>query len=197
MGRSGQETHARILAVAYGLFYRRGYGRVSMDAVAEAAGVTKRTVYQHFESKDALVGALLDRQQEEALRLVQGWGVAAGTESELIAGIFGGLARWAERPRWLGSGYTRLAMELADLPGHPARVIARRHKRAVEESLAARLEALGCTQPAARARELVLLIEGAQALMLMHGDLGYAWAALRAAERLAPQREAQDGKPLP
>jgi AcrR family transcriptional regulator len=185
MRRSGQATHARILAVAYRLFYRRGYGRVSIDAVAEAAGVTKRTVYQHFESKDALVGALLDAQEAEALALIRGWATEAGTESDLIADIFGGLDRWAARPRWLGSGYTRLAMELADLPGHPARVVARRHKRAVEAWLAARLKSLGSPAPEARARELMLLIEGAVVLILIHGDRGYGAVARRAAERLS------------
>ena len=35
---------------------------MSVDAMAEAAGVTKRTLYYHFESKDALVAAVLDHQ---------------------------------------------------------------------------------------------------------------------------------------
>ena len=184
MGRSGEVTHARILAVAYRLFYRRGYGRVSMDAVAEAAGVTKRTVYQHFESKDALVGALLAGQENDALALIGDWGNGARTESELIDEIFVGLDRWAARPRWLGSGYTRLAMELADLPGHPARVVARRHKRAVEDWLVSRLRAFDCPRPEARGRELMLLMEGALTLMVIHGDRGYVAAARRAAEHL-------------
>jgi AcrR family transcriptional regulator len=185
MGRSGEVTHARILAAAYRLFYRRGFGRVSMDAVAEGAGVTKRTVYQHFDSKDALVGALLAEQESEALALVREWGTAATSEAELIGGMFGGLDRWAARPRWLGSGYTRVALELADLPGHPARVVARRHKRAVEDWLTDRLRAFACPWPEARARELMLLMEGALTLMLIHGDRGYAIAAWRAAKRLA------------
>ena len=185
MGRSGETTHARILAEAYRLFYRRGYMRVSIDAVAEAAGVTKRTVYQHFESKDALVGALLSAQEADALALISDWGSEAASEAELVANIFGGLNRWASRPHWLGSGYTRLAMELADLPGHPARRIARRHKRAVEDWLTTRLTALDCPTPAERSRELMLLIEGALSLTLIHGDRDYATAAQRAAERLA------------
>jgi AcrR family transcriptional regulator len=185
MGRSGEATHARILKVAYRLFYRRGYGRVSMDAVAEAAGVTKRTVYQHFESKDALLGALLAEREDDALDLVRQWETGANTEAALIEAIFGGLDRWAARPRWLGSGYTRLAMELADLSGHPARKIARQHKRRVEDFLTDRVRALGNPTPEARARELMLLMEGALCLILIHGDRSYAAAANRAARRLA------------
>lgn len=192
MGRSGEVTHARILEVAYRLFYRQGFGRVSMDAVAEAAGVTKRTVHQHFESKDALLGELLARHEGEALALIREWGDVAVSEAELIDAIFGGLERWATRPRWLGSGYTRLAMELADLPGHPARTVARTHKRAVEDWLAERLRGLGTPEPEMRARELMLLMEGASCLMLIHGDRSYAKAAALAAQRLAKTEQPDD-----
>jgi AcrR family transcriptional regulator len=176
MGRSGEATQARILAAAYRQFYRLGYARVTMEAVAEAAGVTKRTVYQHVESKDALLAAVLERQQDLAMALVRGWGAErAASERELVEAVFSGLERWAARPRWLGSGYTRLAMELADLPGHPARAIAGKHKRSVEAWLEGEFARLGTAAPAARAREVVLLIEGAICLVLIHG------AAARAA----------------
>jgi hypothetical protein len=75
-------------------------------------------------------------------------------------------------------------MELADLPGHPARVLARRHKRIVEAHLAETLEKAGVASPAQRAREIFLLSEGAMALILIHGDRGYAKAAADAAKRL-------------
>ncbi len=48
-------TRQRIIDAAYLLFYKTGFMRSSIDAVAEAAGITKRTLYQHFDSKDALI----------------------------------------------------------------------------------------------------------------------------------------------
>jgi AcrR family transcriptional regulator len=45
-----------------------------MDAVAAASGVTKRTIYQHFDSKDALVADVLDHQLQAALSFFQAWG---------------------------------------------------------------------------------------------------------------------------
>jgi hypothetical protein len=75
-------------------------------------------------------------------------------------------------------------MELADLPGHPARTIARRHKSAMEGWWAGVLERASVPSPLERAREVVLLIEGATALILIHGDRSYAEAAARAAKRL-------------
>jgi hypothetical protein len=75
-------------------------------------------------------------------------------------------------------------MELADLPGHPARVMARRHKVAVEGWWANALAKARVEKPLARARELVLLMEGATALILIHGDRKYADAAAEAAKAL-------------
>ncbi|TMJ24875.1 MAG: helix-turn-helix transcriptional regulator, partial [Alphaproteobacteria bacterium] len=52
MPRSGEPTRRRILDAAYKLFRRKGFTRVSMDDIAAATGVTKRTLYHHFTSKD-------------------------------------------------------------------------------------------------------------------------------------------------
>src|SRR3954453_23391759 len=46
---------ARILAVAEDLFYRHGIRAVGVDAIAEAAGTNKMTLYRHFGSKDDLI----------------------------------------------------------------------------------------------------------------------------------------------
>jgi hypothetical protein len=75
-------------------------------------------------------------------------------------------------------------MELADLPGHPARAVARRHKAAVERWYAELLEKAGVSSPGERAREIALLAEGTTALILIHGDRGYAETAARAAKKL-------------
>jgi AcrR family transcriptional regulator len=50
-------TRERIISAAAKLFYNEGIKSVSVDAVAEKAGVTKRTLYYHFASKDDLIGA--------------------------------------------------------------------------------------------------------------------------------------------
>src|SRR3954463_7871130 len=56
---------ARILAVAEDLFYRHGIHAVGVDAIAEAAGTNKMTLYRHFESKDLLVAECLRRRNDE------------------------------------------------------------------------------------------------------------------------------------
>src|SRR5262249_199563 len=94
------------------------------------------------------------------------------------------LAVWADRPRWAGSGFTRLVIELADLPGHPARLIARRHKVQLERCLAELLEQSGVRHAEELARAIWLLSEGAISLILVHGSRGYSAAASDAANTL-------------
>jgi AcrR family transcriptional regulator len=182
MTRDSNATRRRILAAAYDRLYREGFARVSVDAIAEAAGVTKKTLYYHFDSKDSLVGAVLEYQHEHALRLVRSW---ADPEEEdvgaFVTGLFAQLGRWASKPRWLGSGYSRIAMELADMPGHPARVAARRHKQIVEAWLADRLAGMGVEDSTEAAKRTMLLVEGTMTLILIHGDVSYAKSAAEAA----------------
>jgi AcrR family transcriptional regulator len=59
MARSSDPTRARILSAANNLFYAEGIRAVSVDAVAAKAGLTKKTLYYHFRSKDDLVAAYL------------------------------------------------------------------------------------------------------------------------------------------
>ncbi len=133
MPRSRIDTRERILRGAYKLFYAKGFARVGVDAVAEKAGLTKRTLYYHFESKDELLAAVLDHRGELALEHIRRWAAGLKGDAEtFVEALFTELSRWASRPGWEGAGFTRVVMELADLPGHPARAIARRHKAAVE-----------------------------------------------------------------
>ena len=183
MRRSRTQTKLRILDAAYGLFWRQGFLRVSMDDIAARADITKRTLYQHFRSKDDLIAAAIAHSSELAIARLQGFRRPAKSD-ELIDSFFTELAAWAAKPKWSGGGFTRVVVELADLRGHPARAIARRHKAAVERWLADALASARIVSPRDRAREIMLLMEGAMILMLIHGDRSYAKAAARAVKTL-------------
>jgi AcrR family transcriptional regulator len=185
MPRPAAPTRKRILDSAYRLFRSRGYSRVSMDEIAAAARLTKRTLYHHFRSKDDLLADVLRAQDELALQAFRTFGdKLSGSAEAIVAGLFADLAVWADRPRFLGSGFTRLVIELADMPGHPARAIARRHKAKLEGCLADLLAESGVAQARELARAVWLLSEGAISLILVHGDRGYAAAAAKAAMTL-------------
>jgi AcrR family transcriptional regulator len=55
MERRREQTRAAIADAAVGLFIERGFADTTMEDVAEAAGVSRRTVYRHFPTKDDLV----------------------------------------------------------------------------------------------------------------------------------------------
>jgi AcrR family transcriptional regulator len=177
------ETKLRILDAAYGLFWRQGFLRVSMDQIAERANVTKRTLYQHFRSKDDLIAAALARSSDLAMERLERFHLPA-TRNAMIDSFFAQLEEWAAKPRWSGTGFTRVVVELADLRGHPARAIARRHKAAVEVWLASQLARARVSSPRQRAREMTLLMEGAMMLTLIHNDPSYIKVAASTAKRL-------------
>ena len=109
MTRHGNATRERLLREAYGCFYREGFARVSVDAIAAAAEVTKKTLYYHFASKDELVGAVLERQGDYALSVVESALTVTAEEPAIaVREIFVQLAKWASRPRWHGAGFTRI-----------------------------------------------------------------------------------------
>src|SRR5579863_557873 len=185
MRRPAAQTRHFILDAAYEQFYRKGFSRVSVDEIAAAAKITKRTLYYHFKSKDELLASVLELHHELALARVRKYeGRYAGNANYLIETLFSELAKWSTKPGWTGAGFTRLVMEPADLPGHPGRVVARRHKSAVEEWYTELFSKAQISLPRERARELALLAEGAGAMILIHGDRSYADTAARAAKRL-------------
>ena len=185
MPRSPKHTRERILDAAYILFRRKGFTRVSMDEIAATTAVTKRTLYYHFKSKDALLAAVLEAQHRLGVAAFKTFSDRlSGSPEAMIDAIFDELAVWSAKPRWAGSGFTRLVVELADLPGHPARVIARRHKAMLQSHLTDLLANAKVESPNRRAREIWLLSEGAILLTLIHGDRTYAADAAQAAKRL-------------
>lgn len=189
------ETHStrdRIVAAANRLFYREGIRAVSVDAVAEEAGLTKRSLYYHFRSKDDLIEAYLAYRDQPNLDAYKRWfAEREGTVAEKIAAIFENLARMASHPKWKGCGFLRTSAELANLPGHPAIVRGAAHKKKIERWLAECLASDGVGTPEAVASQIILLLDGCFAVVMLHRDTGYMLSAAQAARVLvetAPRR---------
>ncbi len=187
-------TRERIVSAANTLFYREGIRAVSVDAVAEEAGITKRSLYYHFKSKDDLIEAYLAYRDQPNLDAYERWFSAAdGTVADKIAAIFGHLAKAASHPKWKGCGFLRTSAELANLPGHPAIVRGAAHKKRIEGWIAVRLAEDDVAEPGAVARQIVLLLDGAFAVVMLHRDPDYmlsAGAAARVLVEAAPRRGA-------
>ncbi len=189
MREASNPTRERIVTAATKLFYAEGIGRVSVDAIAEKAGLTKRTLYYHFKSKDDLIAAYLDGRDQPNIRQMVGWFEAAeGGAEHKVEAIFTNLARVARHPKWKGCGFLRTAAELASMPGHPAVKAGSRHKKNFETWLAGELLSHGVDEPQILAREIVLLMDGAFSIMLVHRNPDYIEAAGRAAAMLVRAR---------
>lgn len=185
MPRDPGPTRNRILDAANRLFYAEGIRAVSVDAVAERAGVTKKTLYYHFRSKDDLVAAYLESRDQPNLAAFAKWfDEAEGPVTDKVRAIFVHLAKAARRPSWRGCGFLRTAAELAAMPGHPAVRIGAAHKRKFEDWLAERLAEAGHADAPRAARQVVLLMDGAFSSTLIHRDPAYIEAAGEAAAAL-------------
>ncbi|MCK9549809.1 TetR/AcrR family transcriptional regulator [Aquamicrobium sp.] len=186
MARSSSDaTRDRIVKAANSLFYGKGIRAVSVDAVAEKAGITKKTLYYHFRSKDDLVAAYLASRDQPNLDAFAGYFEAAqGPLPARIRAIFTGIATAARHRRWKGCGFLRIAAELVDTPGHPAVKAAGAHKKRVETWLAEIIAAEGVAEADRVARQIVLLMDGAFATMLVHHDVAYIESAGDAAATL-------------
>ncbi|WP_342713197.1 TetR/AcrR family transcriptional regulator [Bradyrhizobium sp. B124] len=193
MPRPSEPTRERIVQAANSLFYSEGIRRVSVDEVAAKAGLTKRTLYYHFKSKDDLVAAYLAARDQPNLALFRKWfAEAEGRLPVKVEAIFKNLARSARHPKWKGCGFLRTSAELANMPGHPAIRIGAAHKKKFEDWLRATFAEHGIADPLKLARQIMLLLDGSFAVVLLHRDASYMETAGEAARTLI---ETAMGKP--
>jgi AcrR family transcriptional regulator len=152
----------RILTVARELFYRSGIHAVGVDAIAEAAGTNKMTLYRHFASKDELVAACL---REFAREVDADWEAFAAAHpgdprGQLLAWLQH-IGEWLVREAGRGCALANAAVELPDID-HPARRVIREHKSALRQRLADLCRDAGLNDPEGFAAEAFLLCEGAR-----------------------------------
>ncbi|MFI1096874.1 TetR/AcrR family transcriptional regulator [Streptomyces sp. NPDC020917] len=149
----------RLLDAAAELFYREGTG-TGIDALCRAAGVSKRSMYQLFGSKDEVLAAALERQQPglEA-RLLPGPGEPEAPRARILY-VFERLADAADSADFQGCPFLAAQVELKD-PGHPASVVAARSKERMADFFRAEAGRGGAARPDLLARQLMVVYDGA------------------------------------
>ena len=180
-----KSTRDRILAAAKDLFYHDGIRATGTDAIVTKAGVTKPTLYYYFASKDDLVGAYLERRNAAILASLKKTADATrGNVASKVAAIFESVAKATPNRRWKGCPIVRGAAEFAADPDHPVRLGTSAHKKAIERWFKTLLSDYGHANPALKARQIAVLLDGAVIQAFMHGDPAYARAAGAAARAL-------------
>ena len=188
MAARGDQTREQIVVAATRLFYGEGIKAVSMDAVAEKAGVTKKTLYYHFTSKDELVAETIAARDQPTLELYMRWFAETnGTVADKVRGLFTKLGRSVDTPKWRGCGFLRTIAELANTPAHPAVKAGAAHKKRFEAWLETELRGHGIGAAPTLARQIMILLDGATTVMLIHRDLDYVETAGQMALDLVEQ----------
>jgi AcrR family transcriptional regulator len=179
--RSKTPAADRILWAASEMFYREGIRAVGVDAIAAEAGVTKKTLYEKFGSKDRLIAAYL-RARDERWRSWLGGVVErrGGTARERLLSTFDALAEWMERENPRGCGFVNAAAELPHAD-HPARVVVMEQKTWMRGYLAELAAEGGADNPEDLAERLLILHEGATVAY----SLGMAEDAAQKARQIA------------
>jgi AcrR family transcriptional regulator len=166
----------RILDVTDRLFYRQGIRAIGVDTIAAEIGISKRTLYNHFPSKDELIVAYLSRR----LRPIA---TSDAPPAAQILGVFDGLEQAFAGGDFRGCPFVNAVAELGDA-SHPARRIAvafKEQRRVWFRDLLTRLE---IDDPDRVATQLALLVDGAIAAGLVRGDPAMARAGRDAARTL-------------
>ena len=163
----------RILETADRLFYLQGIRAIGVDTIAAEIGISKRTLYNHFPSKDALISAYLAR------RFVA---PRASDKSpvEQILGTFDSLERRFSAKDFRGCPFVNAVAELGS-EDQSVRKIAVEFKESRRLWFRDLLVQLGVTEAEALATQLALLVDGSIAQDLVRNDPAMARAAKEAA----------------
>ncbi|WP_427132272.1 TetR/AcrR family transcriptional regulator [Pseudarthrobacter sp. S9] len=154
-------SRERLLEAAATLTYRDGVG-IGIQALCKAAGVSKRSMYELFDSKDDLLAASLE---ERAADFVAGLQPPAGdgrSPRERILHVFQQVESQAGAPEFHGCRYLAVQIELKD-HNHPASQVARRIKGNLTAFFRAEAAQGGANDPDLLARQLSLVFDGASA----------------------------------
>lgn len=166
----------RIMAAADQLFYQKGIRAVGVDTVAAEAGISKRSLYDTFPSKDALVAAYL-RQRIQPLP------ASDQPPAAQVLALFDQLHARFAKGDFRGCPFVNAVTELAE-DCETARAIALDYKEERRQHIASLLAQAGMGDPDTLASQIALLFEGAIASMLVGQDPVVAIQARNAAKVL-------------
>ncbi|VIO75489.1 HTH-type transcriptional repressor KstR2 [Bradyrhizobium ivorense] len=173
-----QSMKERILETADKLFYLQGIRAIGVDTIAAEIGISKRTLYNHFPSKDALIEAYLRRRFVDPRP-------SDKPPAEQILATFDSLERRFAAEDFRGCPFVNAVAELGPEDEHrTVRNIAVAFKESRRIWFRDLLQQLGVADAEGLATQLVLLVDGSIAQDLVRDDPAMARAAREAAKVL-------------
>lgn len=160
-GTGANELRERILDTASALFYNQGVRAVGVDLVVAQAGIAKTSLYRHFRTKDDLIAAFLQREDEH---FWQCWDRVTRAHADDPVTELDAHCDWigerVERLNYRGCPQINVAAEFPDQE-HPARKVALTHKLQLRSRFKDIAVRLGAKRPDELAGQLSLLVNGA------------------------------------
>lgn len=171
-----------IIQEALKLFYQSGFNATGIDKIISEAGVSKKTLYNHFRSKDELILATL-RKRDELFRnnLMRETERLASTPKERLLAVFDVVGAWFHEKGFSGCMFINASAEFSD-SNAPSRVLCAEHKRLISDYLENLAKQAGAKDPEELSKQLNLLIEGAIVYAHVVGDKEASERAKKMAE---------------
>ena len=182
-------TRQRLVEAAIRRFYRDGFRSVGIDQVLADVGISKTAFYKHFESKEDLMLAALEMQNDwlnETFRKMireRGGPTAIGQ----LHAVLDVVEHIIESDDYQGCIFVNVAMEFP-LLHEPAHVAASQNKQAIEDIVLALAEDAGADDPYALSQELCLIMEGAYVTRQVTGNKDTVNIARRVAQLVIASR---------
>jgi AcrR family transcriptional regulator len=157
---AARKSIAKIMAVAYELFSRRGVRDVGVNELIERSGVAKATFYRHFPSKDSLVLAFLEQRDKQ-------WTVDAivsevrrrgSTPTDQLLAIFDVFGDWFLRADFEACSFINVLLEMG--PAHPLGQASIDYLARIRGHVQALAEEAGLQRPDEFARSWHILMKG-------------------------------------
>ncbi|MER7927208.1 TetR/AcrR family transcriptional regulator [Streptomyces sp. NPDC096057] len=161
-------SRERLLDAAATLTYREGV-HIGVDALCKAAGVSKRSMYQLFGSKDDLLAASLAEPSAAHVATLLPAADDDRSPRERILHVFERMESEAGAPDFQGCRYLVAQIELKD-QSHPASQVAYRVKANLTGFFRSEAERGGASDPDLLARQLILIFDGASARAGIQAD---------------------------
>ena len=174
----------QLIQTALELFAKNGIHATGVDSIVEQSGVTKKTLYAHFRSKEELVLAVLRQYDELArkdfMRRVESGGK---TPRARLLAVFDFAERWFQQSNFYGCLFINTIGEYSD-KGTPIRQICKEYKKLVKGYIRELCEQAGASDPQGLAEELAMLLEGATVTAQVSQNAKTAKIAKRVAKAL-------------
>ena len=182
-------TRQRLVEAAIRRFYRDGFRSVGIDQVLADVGISKTAFYKHFESKEDLMLAALQMQNDwlnDTFRKMireRGGPTAIGQ----LHAVLDVVEHIIESDDYQGCIFVNVAMEFP-LPHEPAHIAASQNKQAIEGIVLVLAQDSGADDPHALAQELCLIMEGAYVTRQVTGNKDTVNIARRVARLVIASR---------